>query len=311
MTVFQPKDFVATSENLLFAVVSRQVEDNKVPAFLRYVLDDHGVWRKLDSDAANAYLSAYFPGYLHYSRLLDAQLHAVPILNIQFHYQPRQQLQRLLSMEAKDAVLTDLKHLCALLFERGLSPQSLGVTGSLLVGMQNHASDIDLVIYDRDQFQRARLIVQDLIAHDRCQTLSDADWLSAYHRRGCDFPLDDYIWHEQRKYNKAMINNRKFDLSLLAPSVEAETSLCHKLGPISIETLIVADEYAFDYPARYLIDHPGIAEIVSFTATYCGQAQSGERVRVSGQLEQDSKGSRRIVVGSNREAIGELIRVIR
>lgn len=308
---YRAKDFVATSENLLFAVVSEHVEDSKLLTFLRYYLDDAGHWRKLDSCSANALLQTHYSGYLHYSRQLDAHLHAVSLSRIVKHYQPQAILLSLLQNPRPDPVVADLQGLCHLLQEHGVDLAKLGVTGSLLIGLQNHASDIDLVFYERSQFHLARNVVQELIARDRCQHLSDADWLEAYQRRGCDFPLDEYIWHEERKYNKAMFNQRKFDLSLLAGERLATCVTACKSGLLRIEALVVDDQYAFDYPARYFIEHECASEIVCFTATFNGQARSGEKILVSGQLEIDEDGCRRIVVGSNREAIGEFIRVIR
>jgi predicted nucleotidyltransferase len=50
--------------------------------------------------------------------------------------------------------------------------------------------------------------------------------------------------------------------------------------------------------------------VVCFTATYNGQAFNAEQVAIAGQLEQDQFGVKRVVVGSNREALGEYIKVI-
>ena len=74
---------------------------------------------------------------------------------------------------------------------------------------------------------------------------------------------------------------------------------------------MVDDTRGFDYPAEFKIDHPQITAVVSFTATYTGQAVNGETVAVSGVLEQSEQGVKRIVVGSSREAQGEYIKVIR
>lgn len=308
--MYQAKDFIETREGLIFAVVANGLEEDKALCFLRYVHTE-GRWRKVDTEQANDFLGLHYPQYRHFSTVLDAHLHAVPVADIECHYQPRKVLRGLLEGEASDAVLTDLQHLCGLLSGMGLDLDQVGVTGSLLVGLQNHASDIDLVCYDRSQFHRARNIVQGLIAEDRCQALNDDDWLSAYQRRACDFALDDYIWHEQRKYNKAMINQRKFDLSLTIAAPDQAEQCYRKLGQIKIEVEVEDDEYGFDYPARFSLKHPDIDSIVCFTATYCGQAKAGEWVTVAGQLEIDQDGRRRIVVGSNREAIGEFIKVIR
>ncbi|WAR46775.1 hypothetical protein [Methylomonas rapida] len=307
---YRAKDFIETERNLLFAIVADGTEFNKVLCYLRYARVD-GQWRKLATDSANGLLQAQHPEFLHYSEVLGAHLHAVAEEKIVRHFQPKTVLRRLLAEESTDPVIRDLQGLCAMLRANRLDLEHFGVTGSILVGMQNHASDIDLVCYERDAFHRARHIVQALIAQDHCQTLNEDDWLSAYQRRACDFALDEYIWHEQRKYNKAIFNQRKFDLSLLAATPAQSPRRYRKLGFVQVEADVLDDALGFDYPAEFTLKHPQIDSVVCFTATYTGQARAGERIAVAGQLEVDDSGRQRIVVGSNREAIGEYIRVLR
>ncbi len=307
---YQAKDFIETEQGLLFAVVADGREQGRVLCFLRYAYLG-GQWQKLATDNANAYLSRAFPDFLHYSEVLDTHLHAVDEEQVVRHYQPRAVLQQMLQEDTTDPVILDLQALCGLLQANHLNLEYFGVTGSLLVGMQNHGSDIDLVCYDRATFHQARNIIQALIARNHCQALNDGDWLSAYQRRACDFALDDYIWHEQRKYNKAIFNQRKFDLSLLASTAVDGERYFQKLGFVHLQTEVIDDHYSFDYPAEFVISHPEIDSVVCFTATYVGQAKAGERIAVAGQLEVDDQGRQRIVVGSNREAIGEYIRVLR
>lgn len=307
---YQAKDFIETEQGLLFAVVADGQEHNKVLCFLRYAHID-GQWQKMTTDSANQLLAQTHPEFLHYSTLLDTHLHAVSDDQIVRHYQPKTVLRQLLEEASTDAVVQDLQGLCDLLRANHLELDHFGVTGSILVGMQNHGSDIDLVCYDRDAFHQARNIVQALIAKDQCQTLNEDDWLSAYQRRACDFALDEYIWHEERKYNKAIFNQRKFDLSLLATVPGHNQRYYQKLGFVHIQADVVNDHHAFDYPAELTINHPRISSVVCFTATYTGQGKIGERIAVAGQLEVDDRGLQRIVVGSSREAIGEYIRVLR
>lgn len=306
---YKAKDFVKTRQDLVFAVVADGLESGKILCFLRYLYRD-GQWQKVATEQANAILSAHFPEHLHYSTILDTHIHAVDQAEVAQHFQPQGVLQELLQVESNDPVVNDLQNLCALLRANHLDLGQFGVTGSILVGMQNHASDIDLVCYDRATFHQARNIVQALIAKDQCQALNDDDWLSAYQRRACDFALDDYIWHEQRKYNKAIINQRKFDLSLSLPAA-ADDRRFQKAGWVRIAAEVIDDSLGFDYPAEFGINHLEIASVVCFTATYIGQAKIGEQIEAAGQLEIDQHGRRRIVVGSTREAIGEFIRVLR
>jgi predicted nucleotidyltransferase len=307
MTFFA-KDFIETAENLIFAVVVDGVEQHKVLCFLRYVRESTGL-KKYPTDKANAFLQQHYPDYLHYSPVLDAKLHAVPVERIINHHQPKQRLQRLLHSTPSDEVEQDLIDLCQLLQKHGADLSQCGITGSLLIGAQQHSSDIDLVCYERGVFQHCRKQVRELIAENALQSLHEQDWQASYQRRDCDLDFADYVWHEQRKFNKALINGRKFDLSLINPSHAPSHS--HKYGAMTLQAQVIDDTAAFDYPAEFKLKHPDIASVVSFTATYTGQAITGETVEVSGLVEQNSDGIKRIVVGSNREAHGEYIKVIR
>ncbi|MGZ5526758.1 MAG: HAD-IA family hydrolase [Methylomonas sp.] len=181
----------------------------------------------------------------------------------------------------------------------------------MLIGVQNLRSDIDLVCYGRDVFHQCRAITRKLIEQGDLQALNDQDWQQSYERRSCDLSFDEYVWHEQRKCNKAVINQRKFDLNFIDHGASPELIVYQKCETITLQCKVIDDVHAFDYPAEFKIDHPQISSVVSFTATYTGQAVAGEIVEVSGVLEQSEHGVKRIVVGSSREAHGEYIKVIR
>lgn len=305
--MYLAKDFIETAENLIFAVVAEGLEDGKVLCFLRYV-QENAQRKKYVTDQANQFLQQYYPAYLHYSPVLDAQLHAVPVAAIVKHYQPGQRLQEILCTEQPDKVQSDLIELCRLLQMHGVDLTQLGVTGSLLIDTQQASSDIDLVCYKREVFQQCRAALHELITQNAIHKLGDADWRETYQRRDCELDFDDYVWHEQRKLNKALINGRKFDLGLVNSAPEAETY--QKCGAMILQAKVIDDTAAFDYPAEFRIDHEQIKSVVSFTATYSGQAITGETIEVSGLIEQNSQGIKRIVVGSSREARGEYIKVM-
>ena len=312
--MFFPKDFIETVEGLLFAVVEFAPEEGseqgRVLCFLRYVREPSG-WKKYSSREANEFLKNSHPDYLFYSQQKDAHLHAVPVDCIVKHHQPKLTLKNILQKKQLDQVEQDLKDLYLLYQQHGLDMQQIGVTGSLLVGKQNAESDIDLVVYGRENFQHGRDISRKLIANNDLKSLGNADWELSYDRRACALNFKEYVWHEQRKFNKALINGRKFDLTLVASAVD-EGGLCYKkLGKIKLLAQVDDDQFAFDYPAKLCIKHAQVSVCVSYTATYSGQAVKGEWVEIAGQLEQSGSGEKRIVVGSSREAPGEYIRVVR
>lgn len=308
--MFYSKDFIETAERLIFAVVSQDIEQGKVLCFLRYVKNSPG-WKKVATEPANAFLKQHYPDYLHYSPVLDAHLHAVAIDRIVKHHQPKQRLQQIMQTNQQDKIERDLFRLCDLLQQHGLDLTKIGITGSLLVGVQKQSSDIDLVCYGRDVFHQCRAITRKLIEQEKLQELNANDWQQSYQRRSCELSFADYVWHERRKTNKAVINGRKFDLNFIDELKRSEATSYQKCGVITLQCTVIDDTHAFDYPAEFKIDHEQFDAVVCFTATYTGQAIKGEVVEVSGIVEQTQQGVKRIVVGSSREAHGEYIKVIR
>jgi len=303
------KDFIETSEGLVFAVVESGLEQDKVLCFLRYVKTGSD-WKKVNTEQANQYLANNHPHYLYYSPVKQAHCHALTLNQIYKHHQPKERVEQLLESGGSDIIEQDCIALCLLFQQQGLDISLLGVTGSILISAQKITSDIDLVFYSRDVFNQARSITKQLIEQGKCAQLSEKDWLESYDRRQGDLSYKEYVWHEKRKFNKAMINQRKFDLSLVNETNSEQNIEYKKIAPIVLNVQVVDDSFTFDYPARFIIDHPEIKSIICYTATYTGQAKAGEWVELSGMVEQATDGEKRIVVGSSREACGEYIKVI-
>jgi hypothetical protein len=180
----------------------------------------------------------------------------------------------------------------------------------LLVRTHNPDSDIDLVFYDENDFHRARQILAALTGRGKMQALDQADWRAAYDRRGCSLSFAEYLWHERRKSNKALFEGTKFDLGLVLPGASDGDAVWSKGGEIRTRAAVIDDTAAFAYPSRLLVRHPLVTEVVSFTATYTGQARTGEWIEVAGHLEESSTGDKRIIVGTSREAAGEYVKVL-
>jgi predicted nucleotidyltransferase len=310
--IYLPRDFIETLEGLVFAVVDAQIEDGRVLCFLRYV-PAGGKLRKVGTDDANAYLAAHASGYLFASRRLDARLHGVPVSAIRRHYQPRERVRELLREPPRD-VTDEMEdkavRLLQLFAAHGLELDQVGLTGSLLIGTQTPASDLDLVIYGREAFFEARRGVRRAIETGELDELDEAAWREAYERRGCELGFEAYLWHERRKFNKGLHAGTKFDITLIGEDLPTEIGPVRKLGLSVLQAEVTDARYAFDCPAVYRLNHPEVTEVLCFTQTYAGQAEAGETVEIAGRLEQTESGRRRLVVGSSREAPGGYIKVL-
>lgn len=309
MNGYLPKDFIETSEGLIFAVVTPDMEEQRILSFLRYQRSASG-YRKLSTADANALLNAGYPEYLYYSKARDVKLHGVPHARVVRHHQPRRRLRELYLSKCRDRMGHKLERLLQHFEQHGLDIGEIGVTGSLLIGAHNEQSDIDLVLYRREAFFKARQIVKRLLDDNQLHPLDEALWLDAYQRRGCSLTFDEFLWHESRKYNKAAIQQTKFDISLLAQEQWLDLFQYSKHGTFRLQGRVTDDRHSFDYPARYALDHPAVSEVISYTATYAGQARRGEQVEIHGQLEISSVGHQRIIIGTDREASGEYMKVV-
>lgn len=309
MNNYQPKDFVETAEGLIFAVVTEDQEDQRILSSLRYQRTPNG-YKKLSTSEAEKLLQDSYPYYLYYSTTRDVWLHGVGVDRIVYHHQPRLRLLEILEAEPNDQIEAKLQRLIKLFKAEGLETAEIGVTGSMLIGAQKQSSDIDLVFYQREAFFKAREIIKTLITKQQLQPLDETLWQDAYARRGCALTYDEYCWHEHRKYNKAAIEETKFDISLLTADRWQDLIRYRKQGRVNLKTTIADDRNSFDYPARYRLSHPAIDEVISYTATYSGQALRDEQVEIQGQLEVSIAGHLRIVIGTNREASHEYIKAL-
>lgn len=310
---YLPKDFIETAEGLLFAVVSYQAHEGKVGCFLRYVRED-GKWQKVSTEQANTLLAQYYPQYLYHSPQFDASFHAVEVDAIKIHYRPEQRLQSSLAREHQGILEDKLNNLVTILVQYGADCHYLGLTGSMLIHQQNKQSDIDLVVYGREQFNKTRLAVQQALENKQLSGLDHGLMLENYERRSSELDFDSFSWHENRKFNKAVIDQTKFDIGMVCIDDTRVIDQGHysKQGKKTLTAIVSNDLYAFDFPACYEIEDADTPEVWVYTHTYIGQARKGEKVIISGTVEGDiATGKRRLIVGSTREATGEYIKVLR
>lgn len=312
MSNYLPKDYLLAS-NCYGAVVSEDIEEEKVLVTIRYIRDESNQIKKLSFEEASKYLKRNKPEYLFYSKALDVQLHAVPIQDIEATYKPREAIHKLKDLSSPDTIQSAAIAAYEFLLSSGINSNVLGITGSVMLGFHNDNSDIDLVVYERESFHILRGFLAEQLQENKELALTESMWQDSYSRRECEISFDEYQFHEQRKYNKFCIQGVKVDLSLVLKEVEKvpEQGPFTKQERMTIQAEVVDDIYAFDLPARYYVEHEKLSEVVCFTATYMGQAFNGEKIEATGIVELDQEGNKRLVIGTSREAKQEYIKIIR
>lgn len=294
------RDFIEDGDGWLYAV-STYDNSERAGCTLRYVPDERGDrvagdgrrYRKVDFDEAYSLVAREKPGYLDV-------FHRVPLSDIRRVYKPEEEIDRIARRDSR------VRRILALL---SLPHGTVGCTGSLLCGLANEASDIDLVVYG-DEWFRAVERLRDATGRGILEPIDEATWRRIYEKRNPDLNLDEFLLHEKRKWNRGKVGTTYFDI-LYTRSYADATGVLHAkgrvLGKRTIEARVTDARFSHDSPAVYYVDHEEVTSVLSFTHTYSGQAREGEVIEARGVLEEHGK-ELWLVVGTSREARGEFIR---
>lgn len=293
------RDFIITDEDWIFAVAD-YCHDNGIRSVLRYVPDPNGKrgtikkYRKFDFDDAFAFMKTARPEWVK-------DVHVVPEERVKQVLAPDRRLPFIMKEHRKvrDIVKT---------LGRGVKQEKMGVTGSLLAGLQNESSDIDFIVYGKSWFTARDILAQAKKEKDPISEISEEMWHDIYNKRRPDLSFNEFLVHEKRKGNRGMVGGTYFDLLYVRDWEDIVP--CKRgvdIAHATIEATVTNADFSFDSPAIYKIDHPEISYVLSYTHTYAGQALVGERIEASGMVEElgDMK---RLVVGTKREPKGEWIR---
>ncbi|MDD4255326.1 MAG: nucleotidyltransferase domain-containing protein [Methanofollis sp.] len=299
MTPIRLRDFVEDRDGLIYAV-SAYDNAERVGCVLRYVPDPAGKrvdpagrhFSKLDFGPAFEYIREHKPEYLD-------DLHRVPPADIVRVYKPDERIDWIASRDER------VKRLLSLF---DLPAGSVGCTGSRLLGVENGASDIDLVVYGPAWFS-AQAQLKRLVAAGKVPAMSEEMWRKVYTKRVPEISFDAFVLHEGRKWNRGEFGGTYFDL-LYTRAYDALASAPagkgRVLGRATIEATVTDASHAFDAPAVYEVEHETVSRVISFTHTYSGQALAGETIEAQGVLEQHGD-TQWLIVGTTREAKGEYI----
>jgi len=299
--MIRPRDFVETMDGLLFAAVTRDV------VFLRYYPSATGGrmrggvrYRKVSStDEAVRYLAEHHRE--HIFSMHGRVLQHCPRETVKKVHRPEEKLPLLRAesgeLARKAVTLSDLLS--------RIPACCKGITGSLLIGLESKGSDIDFVIYGRRNFDLARETLQ-----EEAEELSREEWWHVYRKR---FPhrsqlgFQEFLWHERRKRNIGKIEGTVFNLLLVEEGVEPGFGV--PVGEAKLRCRVINAKHGFALPSIYLVEHPEVRKIISYSHSYAGQALEGEEIEAKGVLEA-LEGELMLVVGTSREASGEYIRVV-
>jgi hypothetical protein len=298
--VVRLRDFIEDADGWLYAV-STYDNDDRIGCVLRYVPDEQGErvnaegrrYTKYDFEEAYALISRRKPQYA-------GLLHHVPYGDVKRVLKPDHEIGRIAATHPGVQKLVSLFSLPA---------GTVGCTGSLLCGLGNESSDIDLVVYGKHWFD-AQARVREGIRSGTIKKLSGPMWRKVYEKRRPEISYEEFVLHEQRKWNRGQIGGTYFDILYTRSYDEISSAPAGGreavIGKMTIEAEVTDASLAFDNPAVYEVEHESVSRVLSFTHTYSGQALAGETIEARGICERHGA-ELWLVVGTTREARGEYI----
>ncbi len=230
-------------------------------------------------------------------------VHVVPESEVKQVLHPSDAIPRLVNSDSR------VRAIVKTLDRAGIPRTSMGVTGSMLAGLQNENSDIDFVVYGPVWFRARDAIAAAKQQEGPIEEIDEEMWQRIYRKRIPEISFDEFMLHESRKGNRGMVEGTYFDLLFVREWDQIKEPLLRGKDTVKmkIEARVTNADFAFDSPAYYKVEHDEIDHVLSYTHTYAGQALPGELIEARGIVEEVGD-IKRLVVGTSREPKGEWIK---
>ncbi len=323
-------DFIETEEGLFFGVKGLLHPPDRIFAFLRYVPSPNGE-RKINGtnyrkiyplEDRFEYLRNKYPEYISYSEKLDRKIQTVPINKIKKVYQPEKRIAELKKKKEKNLNNAEKKAVYlsnSIVEESGIKNNKIGITGSILVGLDKPDSDIDLVIYGEKEGRKSYSALKKLKKNREKisgYNKQEAIQMAKFRWGNTGLPIEKLADIEKEKVLHGKIGKKDFFLRLVKDWNDIETNYrdvsYSRVGKSKIEGTVSDATDSIFTPNTYEIKKPHtlngddyrIEKITSYRGRFTEQANEGEKIRAKGRVEkvcEKEKEYYRMILGKPEE----------
>lgn len=344
---FRDRDFIETIEHFLFCVIGSVHPPDRVISYLKYIPSEGGLWSKGGKGFQRIMRNYVIPEligtlnflerhqeYLYYSHVMGIRISAVPLGRIFLHFRPEEKLKEMIkdvgTLDPLERKALDLASRIS--DESGVPIKYFGVTGSILLGIHQPFSDIDLIVYGIENTKRVKETLKQIYLK-RTPSLMALNGVRAEDWCLSKSKLYPLTYEEakkllSKKWNIGIFNGTYFSIHPVKIESEINERYGDKIfrpsGMIRITARVVDDSEVDFMPAAYRVEDvrviegenkEDIREVVSYEGLYGGIASVGDKIAAYGKLEKviDTKSFEeyhRVLIGSQEARGKDYIKVL-
>ncbi|MCL5877750.1 MAG: nucleotidyltransferase domain-containing protein [Candidatus Bathyarchaeota archaeon] len=271
------------------------------------------LYYKFYNDEGMKLVAKKYPQYLVNHEMLGLKLVGVPQDLIFEARQPQPRLQELLKTGATDPLLAAMERVLEVATSKsGVSDASFGVFGSMLHGFHHPKySDIDFTIYGKEENRKIREINAELYADPNSgltNEFASEDAMKGKRWLFKNFDVEDFVWHQRRKYIYGLFDDRKNSGRIIKAEFEPvkawgeikneydPNSRIHQKGWVKLKARVTADDDGPFIPSVYGIEPLEVlsgpqealevVRVFSYMEEFRQQVQRDETIIVEGNLEE-------------------------
>jgi len=183
-----------------------------------------------------------------------------------------------------------------------VSWSKLGISGSLLVGLQTPKSDIDIIVYGSQNsykvYDSLRALMKDKDSPVKSYSMGELRRLFDFRSKDTAMSFEDFVRTESRKVLQGRFKGYDYYIRCVKDwdEVDEQYGTVHyqPVGYAKIRARVTDDSQMIFTPCHYKIDNVEIVEgpkikstqeIVSFRGRFCEQSRKGESVMAQGKIE--------------------------
>jgi hypothetical protein len=304
-------DFVETSENLFFDVKGLVHPPGRIVAFIRYFPDEKGQRKKGGTAYGKVYsfseryklLKSRFPKYVVYDYVFDETVCEVPEMDIKKRYDPTRKLSQLRTSENSNLLEERAVRLVEKLKEKSNVPwNAFGISGSILVGLQETGSDVDPIVYGSDNCRRVYSGLRELLKEPGSRfkpySVGELKGLFGFRSKDTVVSFKEFVRTESKKVFQGKFAETDYFVRFVKDWDEIHEEYgdvqFKNVGYAKVKATVTDDSESIFTPCRYALEeatvldgpeHAQIEEIASFRGRFCDQARNGDSIVAQGKVE--------------------------